>query len=123
MTKAFGSQRVLFLGAVSLSTGLLLIVFVDSAMAFAMNTILLCMGTSFCHPTLTAMLSRRADTDHQGTVMGAANSVTAMGRIASPPVGGLLFMHIGPNWPMLVAGLIMLPVVAVAAWQSLCRPK
>jgi predicted MFS family arabinose efflux permease len=64
------------------------------------------------------MLSQRAADDHQGTVMGAANSVAALARIAVPPVGGLLFSQAGPNWPMLVAGLIMLPVVAAAAWMS-----
>ncbi len=119
MTKSLGGARVLFIGAVSLSTGLLSIVLVDGVAAFALNTILLCMGTSFCHPTLTAMISQRADEDHQGTVMGAANSVSSLGRIISPPLGGLLFSHMGPNWPMLVAGLVMLPVVAAAAWMSL----
>ncbi|MFP6746291.1 MAG: MFS transporter [Alphaproteobacteria bacterium] len=122
LTKTFGAERVLFLGAVSLSTGLLSAVLVDNVAAFALNTILLCMGTSFCHPTLTAMISRRAAVDHQGMVMGAANSVASLGRIASPPMGGLLFTHMGPNWPLLAAGLVMLPVVAGAAWMSL-RPR
>ncbi len=85
---------------------------------FAVIALLFCLGTSFCHPTLTAMLSQRAADEHQGTVIGAANSVAAMGRIAAPPVGGLLFVQAGPNWPMLMAGLIMLPVVAAAALMS-----
>ena len=123
LTKVFGGELVLFLGAVSLATGLLSVVFVDTVAAFAANTILLCMGTSFCHPTLTAMVSQRAGADHQGTVMGAANSVAAMGRIISPPVGGLLFTHMGVNWPLLVAGMIMLPVVVVVAGMSLRRSR
>ena len=119
MTTAWGGPRVLFLGAVALSTGLSSIAFVDTVAAFALNTILLCMGTSFCHPTLTAMISQRAVVEYQGTVMGTANSVGSMGRIIAPPVGGLLFMQVGPNWPMLLAGLLMLPVAVAAAWMSL----
>jgi len=94
---------------------------VNDIVSFAMIALLFCMGTSYCHPTLTAMISQRAEADHQGSVMGAASSIAAMGRIAAPPVGGLLFVQAGPNWPLLVAGLIMLPVVAAAAWMSLRR--
>ncbi len=119
MTRAIGAPKVLFIGAVSLCLGLLAVVIVDNMAAFAINTILLCMGTSFCHPTLTALISGRAADAHQGTVMGTANSVASMGRIAAPPVGGLIFTQLGPNWPMLVAGLIILPVVAAAAWMSI----
>jgi MFS family permease len=119
LTRRFGEPRVLFLGASALSTGLLLVPWVNGIMAFAGDTLLLCMGTSFCHPTLTAMISQRSGGAHQGTVMGTANSVLAVARITSPPLAGLLFTHLGPNWPMLMGGGIMLPVVMAAAWMSL----
>ena len=121
LPKWLGAPRVLLVGAISLSSGLLSIALVNDIVSFAMIALLFCMGTSYCHPTLTAMISQRAEADHQGSVMGAASSIAAMGRIAAPPVGGLLFVQAGPNWPLLVAGLIMLPVVAAAAWMSLRR--
>jgi MFS family permease len=119
VTKALGPPRVLLLGAVALSTGLLLIPWINSIATFAGYVILLCLGTSFCHPVLTAMISQRADGDHQGTVMGIASSIAALGRISSPPVAGLLFSQLGPNWPMLMGGIIVLPVAVAAAWMSL----
>ncbi len=119
LTRGFGEPRLLFLGAVSLSTGMLLMPWIGDAVTFAAVTMLLCMGTSFCHPVLTAMISQRADGDHQGTVMGAANSIAAIGRISSPPLAGLLFSHLGPNWPMLMGGIIIIPVAVAAAWMSL----
>ncbi|NQV60568.1 MAG: MFS transporter [Alphaproteobacteria bacterium] len=119
LTRKIGGPRVLLLGATALATGLFLVPWVNSGVAFAADTLLLCMGTSFCHPTLAAMISQRADEAHQGTVMGTAGSVLALGRITSPPLAGLLFTHLGPNWPMLMGGFIMLPVVASAAWMSL----
>ncbi len=121
LTRSLGPARLLLIGAVLLSVGLLSVALVDGIAGFAVIALLFCLGTSFCHPTLTAMLSQRAADEHQGTVMGAANSVAAMGRIAAPPVGGLLFVQAGPNWPMLMAGLIMLPVVAAAALMSVRR--
>ena len=119
MTKALGPPRVLLLGATALSTGLLLIPWVSGVATFAGDVLLLCMGTSFCHPVLTAMISQRADGDHQGTVMGSASSIAALGRISSPPLAGLLFSQLGPDWPMLMGGIIILPVAAAAAWMSL----
>ena len=121
LTQSLGPARLLLIGAVSLSVGLLSVALVDGIAGFAVIALLFCLGTSFCHPTLTAMLSQRAADEHQGTVIGAANSVAAMGRIAAPPVGGLLFVQAGPNWPMLMAGLFMLPVVAAAALMSIRR--
>ena len=119
LTRQFGEPRVLLLGATALCTGLLLVPMVNCIVAFAIDTLLLCMGTSFCHPILTAMISQRTEASHQGTVMGAAGSVMAISRITSPPVAGFLFTQMGPNWPMLMGGFIMLPVVAAAAWMSL----
>ncbi|MBT4486675.1 MAG: MFS transporter [Rhodospirillaceae bacterium] len=118
ITRQLGGPKVLFIGASVLSAGLLLAPWVDGIWAFAVIAFMFSLGTSFCHPSLTAMISQRADEDNQGTVMGTANSVTALARIISPPLAGLLFMYPGPNWPMLMGGIIMLPVVASAAWMS-----
>jgi len=119
LTRTFGEPRLLFLGAISLSTGMLSMPWIDGIASFAGVVLLLCMGTSFCHPVLTAMISQRADGDHQGTVMGATSSIAALGRICSPPLAGLLFSQLGPNWPMLMGGIIVLPVAVAAAWMSL----
>jgi heme/copper-type cytochrome/quinol oxidase subunit 2 len=34
-------------------------------------------------------------------------------------LAGLLFSQLGPNWPMLMGGIIVLPVAVAAAWMSL----
>ena len=119
LSRRMGGPRVLFLGASVLSTGLFLVPLVNDMVSFGAIALMFCIGTSFCHPSLTAMISQRADEANQGTVMGTANSIAALARIASPPLAGLLFGNWGPNWPMLMGGFIMLPVVAAAAWMSL----
>ncbi|MDP6344025.1 MAG: MFS transporter [Alphaproteobacteria bacterium] len=118
VSRRIGEPRVLLIGAAALSAGLLLVPWVDDVVTFAANTVFMCLGTSFCHPTLTALISQRADDRHQGTVMGVANSVAATGRIVSPPIGGMIFASLGPNWPLLIGGFIMWPVVAAAVWMS-----
>ena len=119
LSKTLGEPRVLLADAISLSIRLLLLSIVNNVFTFAIDTILLCLGTSLCHPTLTAMVSQRTPTEHQGSAMGTVNSVAAIGRILSPPIGGVIFIQMGANWPVILSGLIMLPVVGVAAWISM----
>ena len=119
LTKTLGEVRVLLIGAISSSIGLLTLTLADNVWVFAIDAVLLSTGTSLCHPTLAAMVSQRTPNVHQGTVMGTFNSVAAFSRIFSPPIGGAIFIHLGANWPLIFAGFIMLPVVGAAAWTSL----
>ena len=119
LTKNLGEPRVLLIGVISLSIGLMMLTLANNVWVFAFDAILLCAGTSLCHPTLAAIGSQRTPDAHQGTVMGTFNSVAAFGRIFSPPIGGAVFIQLGANWPLIFAGLVMLPVVGAAAWTSL----
>ena len=119
LTKIMGEPRVLLIGAISLSIGLLILPLANNVWEFVFDAVLLCAGISLCHPTLAAMVSQRIPDAHQGTVMGAFNSVAAFGRIFSPPIGGAIFIQLGAYWPLIFAGFVMLPVVGAAAWTSL----
>jgi predicted MFS family arabinose efflux permease len=88
MTRRLGEQGVFLVGASCLCSGLFLSVFVASPVSFMLDAALLCAGSSFCHPMLTAMTSQRLGPDHQGAVLGLQNSVGSMGRdAASCPAG------------------------------------
>jgi DHA1 family tetracycline resistance protein-like MFS transporter len=114
LTRRLGESGVFVLGASSLCTGLFLTVLIGSPVTFMLIAILLCAGSSFCHPMLTTMTSQRLGPDHQGSVLGLQNAVGSMGRIASPPVAGIIFERFGLNWPFLTASAIMVPVVLYA---------
>jgi DHA1 family tetracycline resistance protein-like MFS transporter len=119
LTRLIGEPRVLLLGATSLSLGMLMAPWVSNAALFAVNAVFMCAGTSFCHPTLTALISQRAGARHQGSILGLSNAVASSGRVASPPVAGLIFQTFGANWPLIVAGFLIWPVILSAGILSL----
>lgn len=115
LTRRLGGPAVLLLGASAMSIGFLTVGLVAGAAGFLVNAAFMCVGTSFCHPTLTALVSERADDAHQGAILGVANAVASIARIIGPPMAGLLFSAVAPNAPLFIGGVILWPVIAVAA--------
>lgn len=110
-TRKLGDFPVLLIGTVAMSAGLLLMPALPSLDGFLICAVLLCLGSSFSQPTFTAVISQRADPAHQGAVLGLANAVSSFGRILGPPLAGLVFDHIGPDWPMLSGGVMLWLVI------------
>ena len=81
---------------------------------------------SLAHPTLSAMMSRRATAATQGEVQGFAASLMALGSILAPSIfNPLLAWFTGPNAPVVfwgaafvVAAGIALLALAILAWAS-----
>lgn len=119
MIRRLGEPRVLLIGATCMSAGMLMAPFVTNFAMFAVDAFFMCAGTSFCHPTLTGLVSQRAGTDRQGTILGMVNAVGSTGRIASPPIAGIVFQQLGPNWPLVIAGVVLWPVIVAALCMAL----
>lgn len=122
-TRRAGEGRVLLTGALGLFVGMAMTPWVEGIASLGVQIVLLCIGTSFCHPTLTALVSRRAPAGDQGAVMGVASAVASTGRIGGPPFAGALFEQHGPDMPLIVGALLVLPVVATAAWFARHREE
>ena len=60
------------------------------------------------------MVSRLSDPGDQGGMLGLAQSLAALGRIAGPAWGGFLFDHLGMTIPYLSAGSIMVLALLLA---------
>ena len=51
----------------------------------------LAVGMGFNNPSLSSMVSRLADPDDQGGMLGLASSLASLGRVVGPAWGGFLF--------------------------------
>lgn len=123
LTRRLGETGVFVIGACSLLIGLYLAIYVTSPLTFAANAVLLCAGSSFCQPILTTLTSQRLGPEHQGAVLGLQGAVASFGRIISPPIAGIIFLRFGPDWPLLVASAIMLPVSIKATHMAITARK
>lgn len=69
-------------------------------------------GFAFVNPSVSALISRSADADRQGEVLGVNQSFASLGRILGPFAGSMLFaMHASHTLPY-VAAVAVLSVVA-----------
>jgi len=74
-------------------------------------------GHALWQPAATAIVSRAADPDRQGAVLGAASASGSLARVIGPVISGALFSGVGPWAPLAFAGLFMLPA-AWLAWRA-----
>jgi MFS family permease len=71
-------------------------------------------GFAFTNPSVSAMVSKRADPARQGEVLGVNQSFAALGRILGPFLGSVLFQaHASRTLPYLAAVVTLLLVAAL----------
>ena len=90
-----------------------------AALVGAMGVIAL--GSAFTNPSISAFVSRCADSQSQGVVLGALQSSGALARVWGPATGGLLYQTLGHRAPYLAAAVGMSVAGAVA--MSLKAPS
>jgi predicted MFS family arabinose efflux permease len=74
-------------------------------------------GFAFVNPSVSALISKSADPDRQGEVLGVNQSFASLGRILGPFVGSMLFaMNASHTLPYVAA-------VAVLAGVALLVPR
>jgi MFS family permease len=71
-------------------------------------------GFAFTNPSVSALVSKRADPARQGEVLGVNQSFAALGRILGPFLGSVLFqVHSSRTLPYLAAVVTLLVVAAL----------
>ena len=90
--------------------------------AFYASAGLVVVGFAFINPSVSALISRRADADRQGEVLGVNQSFASLARIIGPVMGMSLFsLHASRALPYAAAMLLLL-VVAVLVPRLTAEP-
>lgn len=115
MARRFGEERLLVAGTVILVPGLLLLALSHGWGLLLAAMVPLALGSGLLHPSLHALLSRRAPRDEQGGMLGLNQSLSSLARVLGPSAGGWLFQSRGVASPYWVgAGLL----VVAAVWAT-----
>jgi multidrug resistance protein len=109
-----GERRMVPLALGAIAAGLLLIPIAPSVLALFAVCGTIALGMGFNNPALTSMVSRLSDPAEQGGMLGLAQSLAALGRIAGPAWGGFLFDRLGMTVPYVSAGSIMVLALLLA---------
>jgi DHA1 family tetracycline resistance protein-like MFS transporter len=82
--------------------------------AFSAAAALVVVGFAFINPSVSALISRSADADRQGEVLGVNQSFASLGRIVGPLAGMSLFsLHPSRVLPYAAAATLLVAVAAL----------
>jgi MFS family permease len=117
---AWGEVRVLQLGALSLLLGQLLLPTASSLLVLALLIPLMPIGTAMLFPATTSQVSRYASRGYVGEMLGVQQAFGGVAQMIGPIWAGVVFQHLGVQWPFWLAAVLMAGAVAVTL--SVPRP-
>jgi len=118
LARRFGDRRLLIAGGFGMAATIALVPALHSSTALYAWTAVLAFSNSIFGPAATGLVSVFADPTEQGTVLGAAQALAALGRLVGPLVMGAVYDVSRPA-AFLVAGAVM----AVGGLACLQVPK
>lgn len=108
-------------GTLSLALGMLAMAAITNTIALLLPLALIAFGSGFVNPSLTSLISRRADPNEMGQTLGASQGMSGLARILGPVAAGVLYgKAVGGGWaldpgrPYLVAGVVMVLAFVMA---------
>jgi MFS transporter, DHA1 family, tetracycline resistance protein len=113
-SRRFGEANVLAFGMAIALVGTFLQVF---STGMLMSTLLLCLGalgTSVAFPNVSALISRTADPDSQGQLLGLNNATGALARVVGPLAAGLTFADIHRDGQYVLGAALLVPAIWLA---------
>lgn len=119
LVRALGEVRVLRLGATSLGLGMIGITAAPNLATFVLAMTLVPTGTALLFPCTTSLITRYAPPEAVGQTMGVQQSFGGVSRLLAPIWAGAAFQALGPPWPFLFGGTL---VLATAALSLRLRP-
>lgn len=102
-----GERRVVPVAILMLAAGLALVPLARNVTMLVAACGILALGMGFNSPSLMSMISRRADADMQGGVLGLSQSLASLARVIGPAWGGWLYDRYGMGTPYVSAAGLM----------------
>lgn len=114
LVKAFGERVLIGVGYVLNAVGLIVLAFTPPGLGIWLGCIAVAAGISIVNPSLASLISRAANADNQGSVLGSNQSLSALARAVAPTVGGFLFTHWFLGGAFLTGGILMLVALGLS---------
>ncbi|AZZ35699.1 MFS transporter [Bdellovibrio sp. qaytius] len=100
----FGEKNLLRVGLFSMALGFTGIGLVSSIPMMGVVMTFVSLGSGLTNPSILGSISLLVPPDEQGVALGTTQSLSALGRVIGPAVGGFLFQSAAINSPFILAG-------------------
>jgi len=119
LTRMFGDRKLLITGMLGMAVSIGVVPFLGTTRAVLLWTVVLAFSNSIMSPAATGLVSTFAAANEQGTVLGVAQSLGALGRATGPYVIGGVY-----DWGSSLAAFLVAAGVMLVGWvASLGVPK
>ncbi len=108
LTRLVGDRALLAAGMFGMVLGIAVVPFLATTRSLYAWTVLLAFSNSIMSPAATGLVSTLAAATEQGTILGAAQSLAALGRLTGPLALGGIYDRFAPAAAFLTAGAVML---------------
>lgn len=106
MIPKYGERQVLFIGIISFFSGLGIIAIAESISTMALAMTLLALGNGLSNPSILGSISLLTESNEQGGTMGVTQSLSSLGRILGPALGGFLFNNLSKTSPFVFSSCL-----------------
>jgi DHA1 family tetracycline resistance protein-like MFS transporter len=114
LARRYGDRRLVIAGTCGMALGIGLVPLMGSTFALYAWTLVLAFSNSLFAPAATGLVSLYAGPAEQGTVLGAAQAIAALGRMTGPIALGWGYDRAGGTAAFVVAGAVMALAAATA---------
>ena len=114
LAKRFGDRLLMILGTLGMALPIAAVPFVGSATSLYAWVLVLAFCNSMCAPALTGLISTYAGLTEQGAMLGAAQSMSALGRFSGPFLFGEVYDRAGSTAAFVAAGSVLVIAGMVA---------
>ncbi len=106
LSKRFGERSLAFGGIALVAIGLFLMPFSPTTGILCVCLVPLTLGIGAANPSLSSLVSKLAGRDDRGTVLGAYQSMSSLGRILGPLWGEFEYFRFGPVGPQWTGAVV-----------------
>ncbi len=117
LAKKYGEKHLIAAGTILVFFGLALIPFAPlfpNLILLATALALLAFGSGINNPSNQSLLSKLAPQENMGGVLGVGQSISTLGRILGPIIGGATFQYIGMDSPYVIGAVVMMVAFALS---------
>ncbi len=105
LSEKYKDEKLVIVGIFFMMIGLTGLPYGGTFLGIAIIAGFLAMGSGILQPTILSMVSKNANSENQGGILGLNQSAASMARVLGPLWGGFAFEYISYQFPFLTGGL------------------
>jgi DHA1 family tetracycline resistance protein-like MFS transporter len=123
LLKKLSENTLLKVGIISLIFTMTFLIFSTNIWIVYIPISFLALGTGVVRPILSSKLTKAVNKEETGSLLGVNNSLTSIGQIISPIIGGFILQFLPTPLLPLISALIFSSILITWRWTIIARDK